>query len=246
MPLARGFAEREALGSTALGRRAGRAALQGSRARARLRRGRRQSARRRLRGRRRSARPCLLRRDLAGRGSGRPPAPARGDLALGANPGSARPAFRGRAPPRTGWRLSKSRRHDARQPSTPASADAARVRVSELLGEELADLKLSVLSGEQHLDNGSRIHACRSRDSPSPATTRTSSRVECRSSARASSSTCGRSRRRERDERFRRIASLPIPVIVVHQGAGAAARSARGMPRARRYRCSPRRRSARR
>jgi HPr kinase/phosphorylase len=104
------------------------------------------------------------------------------------------------------------------KPSTPAPVEAARVRVSELLGDELADLKLSVLSGEQHLDNeithprvqkpGLAFAGYYAYIKPGRVQIVGESELEYLRTVEE----------KERAERFRRITSLPIPVMVFTKG----------------------------
>jgi HPr kinase/phosphorylase len=97
-------------------------------------------------------------------------------------------------------------------------ADDQSVKVSELLGEELEDLRLAVLSGEQHLDNrithprvqkpGLAFAGYYAYIKPGRVQIVGESELEYLRTLTAG----------DRRERCRRIASLPIPVIVVTKG----------------------------
>lgn len=92
------------------------------------------------------------------------------------------------------------------------------VRVEELLGEELSDLKLKVMSGEQHLDNlithprvqkpGLAFAGYYAYIKPGRVQIVGESELEYLRTVPAA----------ERRKRFAHIASLPIPVIVVTKG----------------------------
>lgn len=101
-----------------------------------------------------------------------------------------------------------------RSPVVPAPA----VLVSELLGEELADLRLTLISGEQHLDN--RITHPRVQkpglafagyyDYIKPGRVQIVGQSELAYLKTVDAA--------ERDERLARIAGMPIPVLVVTKG----------------------------
>ena len=93
------------------------------------------------------------------------------------------------------------------------------VPVAELLGEELSYLHLSVLSGQSHLDNAiTHLAGAEAGALPSPATTSTSSRGGCRSSARSEAEYLKTLGEEERFERLDQITALPIPVFVITKG----------------------------
>ncbi|MCC6900443.1 MAG: HPr kinase/phosphorylase, partial [Polyangiaceae bacterium] len=94
-------------------------------------------------------------------------------------------------------------------------SDAQKVRVSELFGDELADLKLSVLAGENHLDNvvthprvqkpGLAFAGYYEYIKPGRVQIVGESELEYLKTVEEG----------ERRERLRRIAALPIPVVVI-------------------------------
>jgi HPr kinase/phosphorylase len=103
-------------------------------------------------------------------------------------------------------------------PRSARRIEADRVEVSELLGEELADLHLAVISGEQHLDNrishprvqkpGLAFAGYYAYIKPGRVQIVGESELEyLRTVPQA-----------ERRERLRRIAALPIPVVVITKG----------------------------
>lgn len=97
-------------------------------------------------------------------------------------------------------------------------SDAQKVRVSELFGDELADLKLSVLAGENHLDNvvthprvqkpGLAFAGYYEYIKPGRVQIVGESELEYLKTVAVE----------ERRERLRAIAALPIPVVVITKG----------------------------
>lgn len=97
-------------------------------------------------------------------------------------------------------------------------SDAQSVMVSELFGDELADLRLSVLSGENHLDNpvthprvqkpGLAFAGYYEYIKPGRVQIVGESELEYLKTVEPG----------ERRERLRRIAALPIPVVVITKG----------------------------
>lgn len=97
-------------------------------------------------------------------------------------------------------------------------SDAQRVAVSELFGDELADLKLSVLAGENHLDNtvthprvqkpGLAFAGYYEYIKPGRVQIVGESELEYLKTVAPG----------ERRERLRTIAALPIPVVVITKG----------------------------
>jgi HPr kinase/phosphorylase len=102
--------------------------------------------------------------------------------------------------------------------TTPIAPSAPSVRVSELLGDELPDLHLTVISGEQHLDNpithprvqkpGLAFAGYYAYIKPGRVQIVGESEIEYLLTVEAG----------ERRERLRRIAGLPIPVVVITKG----------------------------
>lgn len=100
----------------------------------------------------------------------------------------------------------------------PLAASAPSVMVSELLGEELPDLHLTVLSGEQHLDNpithprvqkpGLAFAGYYAYIKPGRVQIVGESELEYLQTVEPA----------ERRERLRRVAGLPIPVVVITKG----------------------------
>jgi HPr kinase/phosphorylase len=98
------------------------------------------------------------------------------------------------------------------------TSDAQKVMVSELFGDELADLRLSVLTGENHLDNtvthprvqkpGLAFAGYYEYIKPGRVQIVGESELEYLKTVEEG----------ERKERLRRIASLPIPVVVITKG----------------------------
>lgn len=97
-------------------------------------------------------------------------------------------------------------------------SDAQKVRVSELFGDELADLKLAVLTGEHHLDNavthprvqkpGLAFAGYYEYIKPGRVQIVGESELEYLKTVEAG----------ERRDRLRTIAALPIPVVVITKG----------------------------
>jgi HPr kinase/phosphorylase len=100
-------------------------------------------------------------------------------------------------------------------PRSAKRIEAGHVEVSELLGDELADLHLAVVSGEQHLDNrishprvqkpGLAFAGYYAYIKPGRVQIVGESELEYLKTVAAP----------ERRERLRRIAALPIPVVVI-------------------------------